>query len=84
MAVANRLLQCPITIAVVDGHQRILKALLESGNTDHHGTDADGRSAPGYAVYRRNCEAARLLIEAGVDTGREDVAAITHLHMVVV
>ncbi|KAK1140995.1 hypothetical protein N8T08_009652 [Aspergillus melleus] len=84
MAVANRLLQYPTIIAVDNGHHRILKALLESGNIDHHTTDADGRSALGYAVYRRNCEAVRLPIEASIDSGREDIATIAHLHMVVV
>ena len=84
ISVANRLLQYPIIIAVDNGHRRNLQALCALGNIHHHATDADGRSALGYAVHRRNCEAVRLLIEAGVDTGREDVAAITHLHMVIV
>lgn len=96
LAVVNRFLQCPIIdfrpqnehrspliIAVDNGHHSILKTLIESGNFDHHATDADGRSASGHAVRRRNCEAVRLLIESGVDAGRQEAAGITPLNMAV-
>ncbi|PLB48211.1 ankyrin, partial [Aspergillus steynii IBT 23096] len=73
----------PLIIALDKGHYSIFKALLESGKFDHDATDAGGRSALGYAVRRRNYEAVRLLIESGVDAGRQEAAGITPLNMAV-
>jgi hypothetical protein len=67
----------PLQAAADRGDVEALKALLASPATRVDAPDADGRTALLHAVLAQQVAAVRLLVAAGADPGRADLAGLT-------